>query len=127
MNMSKWTQAELEAIYQDEDLYISIPNPDGSMHDPTWIWIAQAGEELYCRGYFGTDARWYQSAKREGQGHISVGGIEKDVTFEFPTDESTNNAVDKGYQDKYAASSYLSHMISPKLRQATVRLIPKNN
>ena len=124
--MSKWIQEELSAIFKDENLYLSIPNPDGSMHEPAWIWIAQAGEELYCRGYSGVDARWYQSAKREGEGHISVGGVEKDVSFEFPNDEETLSAVDEGYREKYKGSMYLSPMISTRARQSTVKLIPKN-
>ncbi|MDN6344906.1 MAG: DUF2255 family protein [Tetragenococcus koreensis] len=124
--MSGWKQEELDAIAKDDNLYISIPNSDGSMHKPTWIWIAQAGDDLYCRGYAGTSARWYQSAKREGSGHISVGGVEKDVRFEFPTDKETNDQVDEGYRQKYEGSPYLSPMISEKARQATVRLIPAN-
>lgn len=122
--MSRWTQEELEAIAKDENLYIAIPNPDGTMHKPTWIWIAQAGNDLYCRGYAGTNARWYQSAKREGKGHISVGGVEKEVRFEFPTDEATNEQVDEGYRQKYEGSPYLRPMISQQARQATVRLVP---
>lgn len=66
--MSQWTKEELAAIAKDENLYLSIPNPDGTMHKPAWIWVVQAGDELYCRGYFGRNARRYQSAKRERQG-----------------------------------------------------------
>ncbi|GAA3019267.1 DUF2255 family protein [Tetragenococcus solitarius] len=122
--MSRWRQEELEAIAKDENLYIAIPNPDGTMHKPTWIWIAQAGDDLYCRGYAGTNARWYQSAKREGKGHISVGGVEKEVHFEFPTDETTNEQVDEGYRQKYEGSPYLRPMVSHQARQATVWLVP---
>jgi len=122
--MAKWTKEELASIEKDENLYISIPNPDGSWHKPAWIWIAQAGDELYCRGYAGTNARWYQSAKREGHGHISVGGVEKNVTFEFPNDEKTNDLVDEGYKKKYEGSPFLAPMISQRAREATVRLLP---
>lgn len=122
--MSAWTKEELDAIFKDDNLYISIPNEDGSLHKPTWIWIAQAGENLYCRGYAGTSARWYQSAKRAGEGHISVGGVEKDVRFEFPTDKETNDQVDEGYRQKYEGSPYLPPMINERARQATVRLVP---
>jgi hypothetical protein len=123
--MSQWTKEELAVIAKDENLYLSIPNSDGTMHKPAWIWVVQAEDELYCRGYFGRNARWYQSAKREGHGHLSVGGVEKEVRFEFPTDEITNNNVDEGYRQKYAGSPYLTPMIGTA-REATVRLIPKN-
>ncbi|GMA07996.1 hypothetical protein GCM10025886_11470 [Tetragenococcus halophilus subsp. flandriensis] len=52
--MSQWKEEELAAIAKDSSLYISIPNADGSMHSPTRIWAAQAGDDLYCRGYAGT-------------------------------------------------------------------------
>lgn len=122
--MAKWQEEELLAISKDPNLYISIPNEDGSVHEPAWIWIAQAGNNLYCRGYSGSNARWYQSAQREGNGHISVGGVEKDVRFEFPTDEATNDLVDEGYKEKYKGSPYLAPMINKSARAATVKLIP---
>lgn len=122
--MAGWTKEELAAIAKDENLYISIPNEDGSMHKPAWVWIAQAGEDLYARGYSGTSSRWYQAARKMGHGHISVGGVEKDVTFEFPEDKATNDAVDEGYKSKYAGSQYLAPMIDDSSRIATVKLVP---
>lgn len=40
--MSAWTTEELAAVDKDDNLYISIPNADGTMHKPTWIWIVQS-------------------------------------------------------------------------------------
>jgi len=124
-DMSAWTNAELAAIANDENLYISIPNPDGSLHKPAWIWVVQVDNDLYCRGYAGTSARWYRAARDVGHGHISVGGVEKDVVFAFPTDDETNDRVDAGYRAKYSHSRYLEPMIGKNARAATVRLIPK--
>jgi len=126
--MAEWTKEELEAIAKDENLYISIPNQDGTMHKPTWIWIAQAGNELFTRGYNGTQSRWYVSAKAVGHGHISSGGVEKDVTFEFPIDKETNDLIDAGYAEKYGKyrGSYLDMMLGEKQKTATVKLIPKD-
>lgn len=121
--MTNWSSDELNKISKDNNLYISIPNSDGTMHKPTWIWIAQAGNDLYARGYNGTNAKWYQSAKREQNGHISVGGVEQDVKFEFPNDEKTKQLVDEGYKLKYKGSSYLPPMISQKSRDSTVKII----
>ncbi|GCF94860.1 hypothetical protein NRIC_27510 [Enterococcus florum] len=122
--MEQWTQAELEAIAKDPDLYLSIPNLNGMIHESLWIWIVQAGNELYARGYSGTKARWYQAAKREGRGHITVGGVEKDVRFEFPDDPETIDLVDEGYRKKYADSPRLEPVIRSQAREATVRLVP---
>lgn len=124
--MTKWTKEELDTISKDGNLYLTIPNEDGSLHAPAWIWIAESEGRLFSRGYNGTSARWYQSAKREGKGHISVGGVEKDVAIQFPTDERLNEKIDEGYKRKYSGSQYLSHMISQKAREATVEFMPKN-
>jgi hypothetical protein len=124
--MSGWTKAELEAIAQDDNLYLSIPNADGSLHRPTWIWVVQAGEDLYARGGSGISAKWYQSAKSAGHGHVSVGGVEKEVIFEFPEDTETNDLVDKGYELKYVGSSYIEYMCEVAQRDATIKFIPIN-
>lgn len=123
--MTTWTDDELAAIAQDTRLFISIPNPDGTMHAPTWISIVQAGQDLYCRAYNGPSSRWYQAARREGNGHISVGGVDKDVDFAFLTDTTEIDQVDDAYRHKYANSPYLQPILGASPRQATVKLIPK--
>lgn len=122
--MAHWTNEELELVTSEDNLYISIPNADGSMHAPTFIWIVRAGDDVYTRAYNGPDGRWYSAAKAVGHGHIRVGEMEKDVVFEFPTDDDTNAAVDEGYKTKYAGSQYLPPMLGDKQRAATVKIIP---
>lgn len=122
--MSDWTKDELAVIASTDDLYISVANPDGTMHSPTWIWVAPAEGDVYVRGYSGVEAKWYKAARAAGRGHVSVGGLKKDVTFEFPTDDATNAVVDAGYQTKYAGSPYLPPMLGKAQRAATVKLTP---
>lgn len=125
--MSYWSKEELAAIRNDDNLYISIPSADGSMHKPTWIWIVVSDDgDVYSRAYNGTSSRWYAAAKATGHGHLSVGGIEKDVKFEFPIDDSTNDSVDEAYASKYAGSTYLEPMLGVKQRAATVKFVPLN-
>lgn len=126
--MSLWTKQELTAIRKDPNLYISIPNPDGSAHKSTRIWVAEENENLYCRGGSGggINSRWYRSAKREKRGHISAGGVEKNVSFEFPKDKKINDRIDQGYRKKYGGNPNLAPLLTGKSRQATVRLIPLN-
>ena len=124
--MSVWSQNELKIANQESNLYISISNPDGSIHKPTWIWFTVVGKYLYCRGAAGTKARWYQSAKREGKGRVSFGGVEKDVKFEFPTDKKTLDQVDASYRKKYNNSSYLDPLFTNGGHQSNVRLLPTN-
>lgn len=123
--MSVWSKDELAVIASTDDLYISVANPDGTMHKPTWIWVAPTVDGgVYVRGYSGVDARWYKAAKAAGHGHVKVDSLEKDVTFEFPTDDATNAVVDAGYQTKYAGSPYLPPMLGKAQRAATVKLTP---
>lgn len=121
--MINWTSEELDAIAKDKKLYISIPNADGTMHAPTWVSVVQSGKNVYIRSYSGTEGLWYKAAKAAGHGHVSVGGIEKDVTFEFPTDKITNDAIDEGYRKKYAGSQSLEAMLGKKQLEATVMLM----
>ena len=121
--ISRWTDKELRQANK-EDLYISVPNEDGSMHAPTWIWMVEAGGELYCRSYNGPDGRWYTAAKRAGHGKAKFGSVERAVNFDFTVDEVTNKAIDAAYQTKYAGSPYLDGPLSEPMRSATVRLVP---
>lgn len=125
--MLEWTKEELSAIAEEENLYISIPNADGSMHKPTWIWIVQVGDSVYTRAYNGFDSKWYTAAKAAGHGHITVGGVEKDVIFEFPSDSGTIEIVDEGYKSKYRhyEGSYLDMMLESQARDASVKLLPE--
>lgn len=120
--MTSWTNEEL-AEANREDLYISAPNEDGTMHAPTWIWMVEADGELYCRSYNGTSGRWYTAAKRAGHGHVRFGNVEKDVVFEFVDDAVVETAVDEAYKRKYAGSPYLDGPLSEPMRSTTVRLV----
>lgn len=121
--MSTWTKQEL-AEANKEDLYISAPNEDGTMHAPTWIWVVETGGELYCRSYNGVNGRWYTAAKRTGHGRARFGDVDRAVTFEFISDEAINAAIDAAYQTKYAGSPYLDGPLSEPMHSATVRLVP---
>jgi hypothetical protein len=46
-----------------------------------------------------------------------------EVAFE-PVDGPVNEAIDDAYRVKYRGSPYLSPMISPRARAATVKVMP---
>lgn len=73
------------------------------------------GDDLYCRAYNGTSSHWYQAARREGHEHISVGGVEKDVDFEFVTDDAVIDQVDASYRTKHHDSPYLQPILGSRL------------
>lgn len=119
-----WTQEELDTIDQEDSLFISIPNVEGKMHKPTYIWGVSSNGSFYARGASGVKSKWYQAALVSKKAHIVIGSVEKDVTLEFPTDINTKINVDKAFRQKY--NSYLDLMTSESVSAATVKMIPIN-
>ena len=123
--MAKWSEQEI-AEANKEDLHISAPNEDGSMHSPTWIWMVEVKGDLYCRSYNGVEGRWYTAVKRAGNGRAKFGSVDRAVAFEFINDEDINAAIDEAYKIKYAGSPYLDGPLSETMRNATVKLVPRD-
>jgi len=61
------------------------------------------------------------------EGHISAGGVEKDVTFVEEPDPVTNDQIDGVYRSKYRryATSIINSIISVEARSATIKLVPR--
>lgn len=119
-----WSEQELKQANK-EDLHISAPNADGTMHVPTWIWMVEVGGNLYCRSYNGKNGRWYMAAKQAGKGRAKFGSVDRAVTFEFISDEALDKQIDEAYKTKYAGSPYLDGPLSDPMRGTTVKLIPE--
>ncbi|PRX09008.1 UNVERIFIED_ORG: hypothetical protein BCL66_10885 [Martelella mediterranea] len=121
-----WTPEQLEDIAVADDFRIAPFREDGKTYGtPTFIWSVVADGELYVRAYNGTRSRWYQSALEQKAGRISVAGKTHEVSFEPVTDDAVNDRIDDAYRAKYASSSYLSPMIAPRTRAATMRVNPR--
>ena len=76
------------------------------------------------RGYNGQSSRWYQAAVRQKAGRITAAGMMKEVAFE-PVGGPINDLIDDAYRAKYHGSPYLSPMIGPRARSATVMVMPR--
>lgn len=130
--MSGWAKEELRRIAQTDDLHISPFREDGKTYGtPTWIWSVVVDDALYVRAYNGQSSRWYKAAMGQKAGRITAGGTTKEVLFE-PVDgampvEGMNDQIDDAYRAKYKASEYLSPMISPRARAATVKVTPRGS
>lgn len=125
--MNVWTNDQLRAIAAADDLHISPFRDDGKTYGtPTWIWSVVVDAELYVRAYNGQDSRWYQSAKRQKAGRVTVAGITKEVAFE-QVEGGINDRIDDAYKAKYKTSPYLSPMIGARARSATVKVIPRES
>ncbi|WP_348789898.1 DUF2255 family protein [Leifsonia sp. NPDC080035] len=124
--MTAWTARELQAIATTDDFHIAPFRTDGAtLGTPTWIWSVVVDDHVYVRAYNGTDSRWYQSARAQGAGRITAGGIEKDVAFTAIDDNELNARIDAAYEAKYGTSPYYPPMVTAKTRAATVRVDPR--
>jgi hypothetical protein len=124
--MSTWDKASLQTLRDHEDAHIAFPNPDGTLHQPTWIWVAPGNDEVFVRSYNGPSGRWYNAARERPDGTIQCGGQSWEVTAaEVDTDELER--ADQAYLEKYRSylDSYLGHMLNEPSRVATLKLVPR--
>jgi hypothetical protein len=126
MTATGWASDELARIGDAEELTVQPLLADGRTGKPVPIWVVRAGDELYVRSFRGDDGAWYRAAKARRQGHISAGGVQRDVEF-AEADAAVNDAVDAGYRDKYARyPSYVQPMVTAQARATTLRLVPRS-
>lgn len=124
--MNTWPKEELRAIREADDLHVSPFREDGKTYGtPTWVWSVVVDGDLYVRAYNGQTSRWYQAAKRENAGRVTVAGLTKEVTYE-PVEGPINDQIDEAYEEKYNGSPYLPPMISERARSATVKVTPRD-
>lgn len=121
-----WTSDELRRIGAADELRISALRPDGTLREPTTIWVVPVDGHLCIRSAYGNDAAWWRAARRDGRGHIQAGGVEKDVTFVHAADE-LNDSVDDAYRTKYRrySPSLVNTMTTPDARATTLELLPR--
>jgi hypothetical protein len=121
-----WTAEELDAIGRADELEVAPGRRDGTLRRPTPIWVVRVGDDLYVRSFRGRDGRWFRAARATHEGHISAGGVEKDVRFVETGDEATNGAVDGEYLAKYGryGARYVDSMLAADARATTLKLAP---
>jgi len=126
--MAQWTTQELARIDAAEELELGARRPDGTLGKRVTIWVVRHGDDLYVRSWRGHGGRWFRAAQSGGEGHISAGGVEKDVEFVDVDDDSVNQGVDAAYRTKYGryADSYLTPMVSEPARSTTFKLVPRD-
>src|SRR3954468_12559270 len=117
MTATGWASDELARIGDAEELTVQPLLADGRTGKPVPIWVVRAGDELYVRSFRGDDGAWDRAAKARRQGHISAGGVQRDVEF-AEADPAVNDAV---YRDKYARyPSYVQPMVTAQARATTL-------
>ena len=84
----------------------------------------RVADALYVRSWRGDVGRWFRAAHASREGHISAGGVSKDVALLAAGDE-INDAVDAAFREKYGrCTGYVEPMVAPQARTTTLRLVP---
>jgi hypothetical protein len=123
--MTSWTDQDLRAIAETQDLFVSPFREDGTTYGtPTRVWPLVVDGDVYVRAANGRQSSWYQAAISQGAGRIRILDQEHEVTFE-PAGGEVHDAVDTAYEDKYPGSSAVPTMQGDGPRSATVRILPR--
>jgi hypothetical protein len=119
--VTHWTSDELDKIGHADELEITTTRRDGTSRKPVLIWVVREGDGLYVRSGYGDRALWYRTARRSREGHISAGGIEKDVRFE-DADPALNDQIDAAYRSKYLrhGAEWVNLTVSSEGRSTTI-------
>jgi hypothetical protein len=126
--MTTWTSDELTKIGTAEELKIASLRPDGTLRKPRTIWVVQVGDDLYVRSVNGRDSDWFRGTQTRHEGHITAGGVKKDVIFvEVDAANDINDQIDTVYRTKYNryGEKIVGSTLSPKARSATIKLMPR--
>ena len=127
--MSGWTSEELTKIGTAEELRIRSLGRDGTLRNPTIIWVVRQGEDLYVRPVNGRTSGWFRRTQVRQEGNIHCGGVDKDVTFvAVDGADEVNTAIDAAYRAKcrrYPAS-FVDAVLTPEAKSATIKLQPRS-
>ncbi|MFC8078050.1 DUF2255 family protein [Streptomyces sp. NPDC057307] len=125
--MATWTKDELSKIEHAAELEIAPLGTDDTPREPTTIWVVREGDDLHVRAFHGPTGAWYRHATKRHAGHISSGGVDKDVTFVEENDPVLNDRVDAAYRSKYGSygETYVGPMVADDARAATLKLVPR--
>ena len=124
--MDGWTQAELAAVGEAEELEVAPTRADDSLSRSTPIWVVRIDDNLYVRSYRGQDGHWFRAAQKSHEGEINASGIRKRVRFVESDNAQTADAIDDAYRSKYRryGARYVEPMVAPDARAATLQLVP---
>ena len=124
--MTAWTGEELTKIGTAEELNLASMRRDDTLRKPVTMWVVRQGDRLYVRSVKGTTGAWFRGTQTRRQGHIRAGGVDKDVSFVFDTDDGVNDQIDAAYRDKYRRypASIVNTVLTPAARSSTIELVP---
>jgi hypothetical protein len=125
--MPGWTSDELSTIETTDELEIASIRRDGTLRNPTTIWVVRLGDDLFVRSVNGRTAAWFRGTQVRHVGRISSGGVERDVTF-VDADDDIDDRIDDAYRTKYGryAANIVGSVLTAEARSATIKLVPRS-
>jgi len=119
--MNSFTSDEIARFDRTDELRIAGRRADDSLRKAVIIWMVTHEGELYVRSVNGPDAAWFRGTQIQSRGHVSAGGIEKDVAFTRVDD--LDDALDAAYVAKYRSyPSAVASINSAVARSTTLRV-----
>ncbi len=123
--MSAWSTADLRAIAENDDLFVSPLREDGTTYGtPTQTWALIVDGDVYVRAANGPQSRWYQAAMSQRAGRVRVADKNYEVTF-APAPDDVSDAIDAAYETKYPGSTAVPIMQGDGPKSATVQITPR--
>lgn len=123
--MASWTADEINRIEDTDELRLASLRDDGTLRRPVTIWVVRTGDDVYVRAVNGPRATWFRGTQDRHEGHITVGGVDRDVSF-VDADHALDDDIDAAYRAKYHRypANIVGSVISPQARATTTRLVP---
>ena len=123
--MNSWTNDDLHAIEENDDLFVSPFREDGTTYGtPTQTWALVIDGDVYVRAANGQESSWYKAAISQKAGRVRVADTNYEVTFE-PAGDEVSDAIDAAYEGKYPGSDAVPIMQGEGPKPATVRITPR--
>ena len=127
--MTAWTSNELDTIGAADELRIAARRGDGTLRNPTTIWVVRVGDDLYVRSAYGRNTAWFRGTQLRHEGRIGADGVEKDVAFVDvdQADKAIHDQIDAAYRSKYRRypERFVNPVANAEARSVTIKLVPR--
>ncbi|MDF8264741.1 DUF2255 family protein [Luteipulveratus flavus] len=127
---TSWTAEELATIDRVDEVEVATRRRDGSLRSDRIVWIVRHGDAVYVRSVNGVSAAWYRGVQTAHRGHLTAGGLRRDIVFVEAGDHAgdagdLDDAIDAAYRAKYGQwSGPVARITDPDARATTLRLDP---
>ena len=121
--MTEWNADDLATIDRAGELRVAAQRSDGTLSTPRIVWHVVVNGSLYMRSVRGDAGGWYRGVRKTGAGTIDTGAVHAAATF--ISDDTHDEAIDRGYRDKYGSNPAVASITSPAARATTLRVEPR--